>query len=120
MRRAVAALAKRTDMVRELFEYKFDEEGVIGGNKIGNVLLTALVDICDGDYQKAIDRMSEMFDVAGRIIPATLEDIHLVAKFEDGTIVHGEKNIDVSDKNDFAREHNIDQSIVDAWLEGDE
>ena len=120
MRRAIAALAKRTDMVRKLFEYKFDEEWVIGGNKIGNVLLTALVDICDGDYEKAIDMMSEMFDVQGRVIPVTLEDVHLAARFEDGTVVHGEKNIDVSDKNDFKREHNIDQNIVDAWLEWDE
>jgi 2-phospho-L-lactate transferase/gluconeogenesis factor (CofD/UPF0052 family) len=32
--------------VRQLFEYKFkDETGVIGSNKIGNTLLTALADI---------------------------------------------------------------------------
>jgi hypothetical protein len=30
MRRAIAALAKNTEMVRKLFEYKFDEDGVIG------------------------------------------------------------------------------------------
>lgn len=120
MRRAIAALAKNTEMVRKLFEYKFDEEWVIGGNKIGNVLLTALVGIHDGDYEMAIDTMSEMFDVVGRVIPVTLEDVHLAARFEDGTVVVGEKYIDVSDKNDFERTHNIDQNIVDAWLEGDE
>ncbi len=52
MRRAIAALAKDTDMVRKLFEYSFsEEEGVIGSNKIGNILLTALVDI-ERDYEK--------------------------------------------------------------------
>ena len=45
IRRGIAALAKDTGMVRNLFEYKFKEEGVIGGNKIGNILLTALGDI---------------------------------------------------------------------------
>lgn len=120
MRRAIAALAKNTEMVRKLFEYKFDEEWVIWGNKIGNVLLTALVGIHNGDYEMAIDTMSEMFDVVGRVIPVTLEDVHLAARFEDGTVVVGEKYIDVSDKNDFERTHNIDQNIVDAWLEGDE
>lgn len=120
MRRAIAALAKKTDVVRKLFEYKFDEEGVIGGNKIGNVLLTALVGINEWDYEKAVDSMCEMFDVQGRVIPVTLEDVHLAARFEDGTVVVGEKYIDVSDKNDFERSHNIDQNIVDAWLEGDE
>ena len=118
LRRAIAALAKNTEMVRKLFEYKFDEDGIIGGNKIGNVLLTALVDICGNDYEKAIEAMCEMFDVRGRVIPVTLEDVTLAARFEDGTVVVGEKNIDVSEKNDFVRAHNIDQNIVEAWLEG--
>jgi uncharacterized cofD-like protein len=120
MRRAIAALAKNTEMVRKLFEYSFkDEEWVIGGNKIGNILLTALVDIA-GDYEKAIEIMCEMFDVRGRVIPVTLEDVTLAARFEDGAVVVGEKNIDISDKNIFERSHNIDQNITDAWLEGAE
>lgn len=62
--------------------------------------------------------LSEMFDVKGRVIPVTLEDVNLAVRFEDGTEVIGEKNIDVSDKNDFERAHNIDQNITDAWLVG--
>ncbi|PID84020.1 hypothetical protein CSB09_03220 [Candidatus Gracilibacteria bacterium] len=118
-RRAVAALAKRTDMVRKLFEYKFEnEKGVIGANKIGNILLTALVDI-EQDYEKGLDMMCEMFDVRGRVIPVTLEDVHLGVEFEDGTKIVGEKNIDISDKNPGERTHNPDQNIVNAWLEGE-
>jgi len=40
-----------------------------------------------------------MLQVKGNVIPVTLEDVHLGAKYEDGTEVIGEKNIDVSDKN---------------------
>ncbi len=119
IRGAITALSKNTEMVRKLFEYRFqDEEGVIGGNKIGNILLTALVDI-EQDYEKAIQTLSEMFDVQGRVIPVTLEDIHLAVRFEDGTEIIGEKYIDVSSKNNFTRSHNIDQNIVDAWLVGE-
>ena len=119
MRRAIAALAKNTEMVRRLFEYRFkDEEGVIGGNKIGNILLTALTDICGGDFEKAINMMGEMFDVRGQVIPVTLEDVCLAVRFEDGAVIIGEKNIDISDKNPGERSHNIDQDITDAWLEG--
>jgi uncharacterized cofD-like protein len=118
-RRAIAALAKDTHLVRELFEYSFqDEEGVIGGNKIGNILLTALTDISHGDFEKAILRMGDMFDVRGDIIPVTLEDVHLAVRFEDGTEIVGEKYIDISDKNPWERTHNIDQDITDAWLVG--
>ena len=120
MRRAIAALAKDTEMVRKLFEYSFkNEEGVIGSNKIWNILLTALVDI-EWDYEKWLDEMCKMFDVTGRVIPVTLEDVHLAVKFEDGTIIEWEKNIDVSDKNPGERTHNIDQNICDAWLIGNE
>ncbi|MBB1554275.1 YvcK family protein [Candidatus Gracilibacteria bacterium] len=119
LRRAIAALAKDTEMVRKLFEYSFKEEGVIGSNKIGNILLTALVDI-EGDYEKGLDEMCKMFDVTGRVIPVTLEDVHLAVRFEDGTVIEGEKNIDVSDKNPGERTHNIDQNIEDAWLIGAE
>lgn len=117
-RRALAALAKDTHLVRQLFEYSFQwEEWVIGGNKIGNILLTALVDISGGDFEKAINTMADMLDVRGRVIPVTLEDVDLAVRFEDGTVVIGEKNIDVSEKNNFVRSHNLDQNIVEAWLE---
>lgn len=119
IRGAITALAWDTAMVRKLFEYKFDEEGVIGGNKIGNILLTALVDI-EKDYEKWVEAMCVMFDVRGRVIPVTLENIHLWVRFEDGTEIIGEKYIDVSEKNNFARSHNLDQNIVDAWLVGNE
>jgi uncharacterized cofD-like protein len=116
IRWAITALAKNTTMIRKLFEYRFEDgEWVIGRNKIWNILLTALVDI-EQDYEKAISTMSEMFDVQGKVIPVTLEDIHLAVRFEDGTEIIWEKYIDVSDKNNFARTHNIDQNIIDAWL----
>lgn len=116
IRWAITALARDTSMVRRLFEYRFqDEEWVIGWNKIGNILLTALVDI-EQDYEKAIATLSDMLDVKGKVIPVTLEDIHLAVRFEDGTEIIWEKYIDISDKNNFERSHNLDQNIVDAWL----
>ena len=64
--------------------------------------------------------MEEMFDVRGRVIPVTLENVHLGVRFADGAEVIGEKNIDVSDKNPGERTHDIDQDITDAWLVGAE
>ncbi len=115
LRRAVAALARDTGLVRELFEYKFKgETGAIGGNKIGNILMTALADIT-GSFEKGLDEMCKMFDVHGKVIPVTLEDVHLWVTMDDGTEVIWEKNIDVSEKNDFAV-HNLDQNVRDAFL----
>ena len=118
LRRAVAALARDTWLVRELFEYKFDgEEWVIGGNKMGNILMTALADI-KGDFEAWLDEMCKMFDVHGKVIPVTLEDVQLWVHMDDGTRIIGEKNIDVSEKNPGAKSHNADQNIHDAFLVG--
>ncbi len=117
IRRAVAALAQDTGFVRDLFEYKFKgESGVIGGNKIGNILLTALGEI-KGSFEAWLDAACRMFEVKGKVLPVTLDDVHLGVRMDDGTEVIGEKNIDVSDKNDYAQ-HNLDQNVKDAFLVG--
>lgn len=83
---------------------------------MGNILLTALADI-KGSFEAGLDEACKMFDVIGKVIPVTLEDVHLKAIFDDGTEVIGEKFIDVSDKNDCAT-HNINQNIKDLSLVG--
>lgn len=116
IRRAVAALAEDTGFVRKLFEYKFkDEQWVIGWNKIWNILLTALNDVSWG-FEEGLDAACKMFRVKGKVIPVTLEDVHLWVRFEDWTEVIWEKNIDVSEKNNEEKWHNVNQNIVDAFL----
>jgi len=118
IRRGIAALARDTGLVRQLFEYKFEwEDGVIWGNKIGNILLTALSDIKWG-FEAWLDEACKMFDVKGKVIPVTLEDVHLWVRMEDGTEVIWERNIDVSDTNPGEKSHNADQNIKDAFLVG--
>ena len=119
IRRWIAALAKDTGMVRKLFEYKFEEEGVIGWNKIGNILLTALWDI-GGSFEAGLDIACDMFDVQGKVIPVTLEDVHLGVRMEDGTEIIGEKYIDVSDKNPGEKTHDANQNVAEAFLVGGE
>ena len=116
IRRAVAALARDTGLVRQLFEYKFEgEDGVIWGNKIGNILLTALSDIT-WSFEAGLDEACKMFDVQWKVIPVTLEDVHLGVRMEDGTEVIWEKNIDVSETNPEHKDHNINQNVKDAFL----
>lgn len=116
IRRAIAALAEDTLFVRKLFEYKFAwEEWVIWWNKIWNILLTALNDV-SWWFEEGLEAACKMFRVKGKVIPVTLEDVHLWVKFEDWTVVIWEKNIDVSEKNNWEKWHNVHQNIVDAFL----
>lgn len=115
-RGALCALASDTWIVRKLFEYKFEwETWVIWANKVWNILLTALNNIKWG-FEAWLDEACKMFDVEWKIIPVTLDDVHLWVKFEDWTEIIWEKYIDVSSKNDFERTHNTNQNIIEAFL----
>ncbi len=118
IRRWLAALSEDTKFVRQFFEYKFEwESGVIGSNKMWNIILWALEKIKWG-FNEWLKEAHKMFRVKGKVIPVTLEDVHLWVKFEDWTEIIWEKNIDVSDKNPWEKTHNTNQNIVDAFLVG--
>ena len=118
IRRGIAALAEDTGLVRELFEYQFNwEKWVIWWNKLWNILLTALNDI-KWWFEKWLDEACKMFRVNWKVIPVTLDDVHLGVKFEDWTEVIWEKHIDVSDTNPWEKSHNTDQNIKEAFLVG--
>ena len=118
IRRWIAALAEDTKFVRQFFEYKFEWElGVIGSNKMWNIILWALEKIKWG-FNEWLKEAHKMFRVKGKVIPVTLEDVHLWVKFEDWTEIIWEKNIDVSDKNPWEKTHDTNQNIVDAFLVG--
>ena len=111
IRRAIVALAEDTEVVRRLFEYRFKEGRSIGGHTIGNLLLTALSDIM-GDFERGIEELSEMFNVHGKVIPVTLENVSLGVTLENGDCILGESQIDVP-------RHEVSSPIRNAFLLGE-
>lgn len=110
IRRAVLALSEDSDIVRKLFEYRFRSGNRMSGHTVGNLLLTALADIA-GDFEAGIEELCEMFDVRGKVIPSTLDDVHLGVRLENGETVIGETNIDVP-------KHDANLAIREAFLIG--
>jgi uncharacterized cofD-like protein len=92
IRKCLAALAENESELLDLFNYRFKKGFGIAGHSMGNLLLTALKDTT-GSFEGAIEKSSELLNINGRVIPATLEDVHLGAEFEDGTRVLGEHKI---------------------------
>ena len=110
VRRAIVALAEDTEVVRRLFEYRFKEGRSIAGHTIGNLLLTALSDIM-GDFERGIEELSEMFNVHGKVIPVTLDNVSLGVTLENGDQIVGETHIDIP-------KHDATIPIRDAFLLG--
>ena len=92
IRNCIAALADDEDMITELFQYRFKNGEGLEGHSFGNLFLTALCAIT-GDMVRAVKESSNVLNIRGVVLPATLDDIKLAAEFEDGRIVHGESNI---------------------------
>ena len=79
-------------MITELFQYRFKNGEGLEGHSFGNLFLTALCSIT-GDMVRAVKESSNVLNIRGVVLPATLDDMKLAARFEDGTVVHGESNI---------------------------
>jgi uncharacterized cofD-like protein len=96
VRRCLVALSEgeQERTLRELFNYRFKKGGSLKGHTFGNILITALTEIL-GDEGKAINKAGDLLNIKGKVLPVSLEQAHLCAELEDGSVVRGETNIDI-------------------------
>jgi len=96
VRNVLVALSEAEPLVNELFQYRFEEGSELAGHPIGNLLLAAMTKIT-GNFATAVQNLSDVLNVRGRILPVCNEALCLCAEYEDGAIATGESNI-ASDK----------------------
>lgn len=92
IRNCLVALADAPVLMRNLFQFRFDENSEFSGHSFGNLFLTVMTRLT-GDFEKAIKETSKVLALRGQVIPSTLEDVTLVAHFNDGSTVIGEDQI---------------------------
>ncbi len=108
IRNCIVALSESEDTMQNLFQYRFKGDG-LGGHAFGNLFLTALTDIT-GSFLEAVKLTSQILRTKGDIIPSTIEDVHLVARFSDGEVVQGEEEITEYGKKRVAH-------VEEIWIE---
>src|SRR3989338_813113 len=72
IRRALVALSQSPQIIRDLFNYRFE---------------------------KAVEEAGKILSIRGQVIPVTKDSTHLHAILEDGTEIAGETNIDIPKHN---------------------
>ncbi len=97
LRNCLVALADTEPAMKRLFSYRFKSGSGLEGHNLGNLLITALADM-SGSFETAIEEVSKVLAIRGRVLPSTLDNIVLGAKMEDGSKVLGESNITRSAK----------------------
>ena len=97
IRNVLVALSEAEPLVNDLFQYRFEEGNGLVGHPIGNLLLAAMNKITD-NFATAVENLSEVLNVRGRILPVCNEALCLCAEYEDGCIATGESNIPNDEK----------------------
>jgi len=92
IRNCIAALSDEEQLMTELFQYRFKTGTGLGGHSFGNLFITAMAQVT-GDVMSAIQASSKVLKIQGQVVPATLDNITLIAELVDGNIIEGESNI---------------------------
>lgn len=92
IRRVLAALSETEPLVMELFNYRFNTSSDLDGHTIGNLLLTASSEIT-GNLSDGIEALSKVFNLKGKVVPLTEDNVVLMGEMRDGSIIEGEHNI---------------------------
>lgn len=79
IRNCLAALSSDEALLSQLFQYRFEEsDDGLGGHSFGNLFITALAEIT-GSFEEGVAESGRVLSVHGRVLPATLRDVRLMA-----------------------------------------
>lgn len=122
IRQVLVSLSETEPLVEKLLNYRFNTTSDLNGHPIGNLLLTAMSNVA-GNMSSAVEALGKVFNLKGKIIPLTDDEITLVGKMEDGSIIEGEHNITSYNsriKSVYYKNHpNINEDVINAIKEAD-
>lgn len=95
IRNCILALAQTEPLMEKLLQYRFTD-GSLSGQNFGNLFLAAMNGIFHGDFVTAVQKVSDVLKVTGKVLPVTDTDVELVADLEDGRVIRGESAIGCS------------------------
>lgn len=103
--RCLVALSSSSRQLRTLMEYRFDG-GELSGHKFGNLLLSALEKMT-GSFDSAVEAAGTLLRINGRVVPVTLDQVHLTAQVGD-KVIKGEEQLQLT---------KLDGVLKKLWLE---
>ena len=92
IRKVLVSLAETEPLVEQLLNYRFHTTSDLDGHAVGNLLLTAMGNMT-GNMSDGIESIGKLLNLKGKILPLTEDNVVLVGRMEDGTIIEGEHNI---------------------------
>jgi len=78
VRNCLAALSDDEDLLTQLFQYRFPGGDELEGHSFGNLFIAALAGVT-GSFDRGVLEAGRVLAIQGRVLPATLSDVALVA-----------------------------------------
>lgn len=97
IRSVLISLAETEDIVEKMINYRFKSNGDLDGHSLGNLLIAGLTDIY-GNLSNAVLQISKILNLKGEVLPLTDDNVVLMGKMSDGSVIEGEHNITLCDK----------------------
>ncbi len=122
IRQVLVSLSETEPLVEQLLNYRFNTTSDLNGHPIGNLILTAVSNMT-GNMSTGVEAIGKVFNLKGKILPLTNDEVTLVAKMEDGTTIEGEHNITEYDSGIkevyYKKEPNLNPAVITAIEEAD-
>lgn len=93
---ALSEAGHKEQQLNKLFQYRF-RDGSFEGMSLGNLIIAAMTDM-EGDFESGIRSVSDLLNLQGKVLPPTVEDCHVCARLENGTVLEQEVNVRALDK----------------------
>lgn len=91
IRNCMSSSANCNNLLAELIRYRFTQ-GELAGYSLGNLIISALIDI-EGDIGKACKALGSAMGLKAKFYPSTIENTQICAELENGDIIEGEFQI---------------------------
>ncbi len=92
--KCIIALSPNREFARRFLQKRFSRSNNLKGHNAGNILLSTL-ELYTDSFPDAVQELSELLEIRGRVLPVTTTQATLNARLEDGTYIHGEEAIDL-------------------------
>jgi uncharacterized cofD-like protein len=122
IRKVLVAMSATEPLFEKLLDYRFNTTSDLNGHTIGNLLLTASNEI-SGSMSNGIEILGSVLNLKGTVLPLTEDNVTLMGKMEDNSIVEGEHNITQSPlkvKDVYYKKNPIvNEKVIDEIKEAD-
>lgn len=93
IRKVITSLSNIDKPIKDMMEYRFNTSSDLDGHALGNLILTAMLDIT-GSLKESIASLSKLLDVKQKVLPISEDSsLTLMGKDKEGNVIEGEEQI---------------------------